>query len=106
MGGLIPAGAAGLLAFALIPRPQSAAPTRIPLSEGKPTAQLARMAATAPLRPIVVSGGGARLGHGAAGPAPSADRPAEPDHIAIPALGVRADMQRVSSTSTGIEVPQ
>ena len=106
MGVLIPAVAAGLLAFALIPRSQSTAPTRIPLSESKPPAQLARMAATAPLRPIVVSGGEARLGHGAAGPATSADRPAEPDHLAIPALGVRADVQRVSSTSTGIEVPQ
>jgi hypothetical protein len=105
-GVLIPAAAAGLLAFALVPRPDSGAPTRIPLNETKPPAQLARMAATAPLRPIVVSGGQTQLGHGAAGPATTSDRPAEPDHLTIPTLGVRADVQRVRATSTGIDVPQ
>jgi hypothetical protein len=103
---LIPAVAAGLLAFALIPRSESSAPIRIPATESRPPAQLARMAATEPLRPIVVSGGTAQLGHGAAGPAMNANRPAEPAHLSIPALGVRADVQRVSATSTGIEVPQ
>jgi hypothetical protein len=106
LGVLIPAVAAGVVAFALIPRSQTAAPLRVSASESKPPARLARMAATAPLRPIVVSGGRAQLGHGAAGPATTADRPAEPVHLAIPSLGVRADVQRVSSTATGIQVPQ
>jgi hypothetical protein len=106
LGVLIPAVAAGLLAFVLIPRAAPHAPTSIPPGEGKTPARLARMAAAAPLRPIVVSGGRYRLGHGAAGPATSGDRPAEPVHLAIPSLGVRADVQRVRSTSTGIEVPQ
>jgi hypothetical protein len=103
---MIPAVAAGLLAFLLIPRPDGSAPIQISVGESKPPAELARMAATAPLRPIVVRGGRTQLGHGAAGPATAADRPAEPAHIAIPALGVRADVQHVSSTAAGIEVPQ
>jgi hypothetical protein len=105
-GVLIPAVAAGLLAFTLIPRSESSAPIEIAATESEPPAQLARMAATEPLHPIVVSGGTAQLGHGAAGPATNADRPAEPAHLSIPALGVGADVQRVSATSTGIEVPQ
>jgi hypothetical protein len=106
LGVMIPALAAGVLAFALIPRPDGAAPIQISLGESKPPAELARMASAEPLHPIVVSGGRAQLGHGPAGPATTADRPAEPAHIAIPALGVRADVQHVSSTATGIEVPQ
>ena len=106
LGVMIPALAAGLLAILLIPRPDGSAPIQISVGESKPPAELARMAAAAPLRPIVVSGGRTRLGHGAAGPATTVDRPAEPAHLAIPTLGVRADVQHVSSTSTGIEVPQ
>jgi sortase (surface protein transpeptidase) len=64
------------------------------------------MAATAPLRPIVVRGGRPQLGSGAAGPATNVDRPAEPSELAIPSLGVHADVQRVGSIDTGIEVPQ
>jgi sortase (surface protein transpeptidase) len=64
------------------------------------------MAATAPLRPIVVRGGRPQLGSEAAGPATNVDRPAEPARLAIPSLGVRADVQRVGSTAIGIEVPQ
>src|SRR4051794_23237812 len=64
------------------------------------------MAATAPLRPIVVRGGEPQLGSDPAGPATEGDRPAVPARLSIPSLGVHADVQRVSSTSTGIEVPQ
>jgi sortase (surface protein transpeptidase) len=106
LGVLIPAAAAGTLALALIPRPEASAPIQVPASESQPPARLARMAATAPLRPIVVRGGRPQLGSGAAGPATNVDRPAEPARLAIPSLGVRADVQRVSSTDVGIEVPQ
>jgi sortase (surface protein transpeptidase) len=103
---LIPALAAGLVAFAVIPRSHSAAPATIPADEAHAPGKLARMAATAPLRPIVLSAGGSRLGSGAAGPVSDSDRPAPPARLAIPALGVEADVQRVTSTTTGIEVPQ
>ena len=106
LGVMIPALAAGLLAFLLIPRPDGTAPITISPGESKPPAELARMAAAEPLHPIVVRGGRTVLGHGAAGPAIAGDRPAEPAHLAIPALGVRADVQHVRSTATGIEVPQ
>ena len=107
LGVLIPALAAGVLAFALIPRSsERAAPVQLPVAGGAEPAKLARMAATAPLRPIVLRGNQSRLGSGAAGPATSEDRPAEPARLAIPALGVRADVQRVGATETGIEVPQ
>jgi hypothetical protein len=106
LGVLIPAVAAGLLAFALIPRAQPGAPTRIPADQATPAARLARMAATSPLRPIVVRGGRTELGSGGAGLAPGVDRPAPPVRLAIAALGVHADVQRVRSTATGIEVPQ
>ena len=107
LGVLIPATAAGVLAFALIPRADGGkAP--IQLAEAAPgtPAKLARMAATAPLRPIVIRGGTPELGSGPAGPATEADRPAEPARLSIPALDVHADVQRVSATDTGIEVPQ
>jgi hypothetical protein len=103
---MIPAAVAGLLAFLLIPRPDGSAPISISAGESTPPAQLARMAAAQPLHPIVLRGGRVQLGHGAAGPATAAERPAEPAHLAIPALGVRADVQHVSSTASGIEVPQ
>ena len=106
LGVMIPALAAALLAFLLIPRPDGSAPIQISVGESQPPAQLARMAAAEPLHPIVVRGGHAALGHGPAGPATATDRPAEPAHLSIPSLGVRADVQHVSSTSTGIEVPQ
>jgi sortase (surface protein transpeptidase) len=102
----MPAAVASALALALIPRQEASAPAHIPASETQPPARLARMAATAPLRPIVVRGGRPQLGSGAAGPATSTDRPAEPARLAIPALDVRADVQRVGSTAIGIEVPQ
>jgi Sortase domain len=103
---LIPAAIAGLLAFLLIPRPDGTAPIDISPGDSKPPAELARMAAAEPLHPIVVRGGRTVLGHGAAGPATATDRPAEPAHLSIPTLGVRADVQHVSSVATGIEVPQ
>ena len=106
LGVLIPAAAAGALALALIPRDGAHAPIRVPLGESEPPAKLARMAATAPLRPIVVRGGRPQLGSDAAGPATSVDRPSEPARLSIPSLRVRADVQRVGSTATGIEVPQ
>ena len=106
LGMLIPAIAAGVLAYALVPRSERAAPMRIAAGQVQAPARLARMAATSPLRPIVVRGGRVELGHGAAGPAATVDRPAEPAHLSIPALDVSADVQRVGSTATGLEVPQ
>jgi hypothetical protein len=107
LGVLIPALAAGILAFALVPRAERTAPISIPLSDASHTpAKLARMAATEPLRPIVLRGSRAELGSGAAGPASDEGRPAEPARLSIPALDVRADVQRVGSTETGLEVPQ
>jgi hypothetical protein len=106
LGVLIPAVAAGIVAFALIPRPDRVAPMRVAASEVQAPARLARMAASAPLRPIVVRGSHAQLGSGAAGPATTVDRPAEPAHLSIPALDVSADVERVGSTPTGLEVPQ
>jgi hypothetical protein len=102
----MPAGVAGALALALLPGTGGRAPTQLSASESQPPAKLARMAATAPLRPIVVRGGRPQLGSGAAGPATNLDRPAEPSELAIPSLGVHADVQRVGSIDTGIEVPQ
>jgi hypothetical protein len=102
----MPAGVAGALALALFPGTGGRAPTQLSGSESQPPAKLARMAATAPLRPIVVRGGRPQLGSGAAGPATNVDRPAEPSELAIPSLGVHADVQRVGSIATGIEVPQ
>jgi sortase (surface protein transpeptidase) len=106
LGVLIPAAAAGALALAVIPRAEPSAPIRVPMGESQPPAKLARVAATAPLRPIVVRGGRSQLGSDAAGPATEVDRPAPPAELSIPSLGVHADVQRVSSTDTGIEVPQ
>jgi len=105
LGMMIPAIAAGLLAFLLLPRPDGSAPISLSPGEGKPPSELARIAAE-PLHPIVLRGGHAVLGHGPAGPATTVDRPAEPAHLSIPALGVSADVQHVSSVATGIEVPQ
>ena len=106
LGVLIPALTAGLVAFAVIPRAERAAPVSIPAAGTGTPGKLARMAATAPLRPIVLRGNRSLLGSGAAGPITTEDRPAEPAHLAIPALGVRADVQRVGATDAGIEVPQ
>jgi hypothetical protein len=106
LGVLIPALAAGLVVFAVAPRSERAAPIELSGGGGAPPAQLARMAATAPLRPIVLRGDDAELGSGAAGPATAEDRPAEPARLSIAALGVRADIQRVGSGEAGIEVPQ
>ena len=106
LGVLIPAVAAGAVAFALIPRPERAAPIHIAPNDTKAPAKLARMAATSPLKPIVLRDGHGQLGSEAAGPATTADRPAEPAHLSIPELDVHADVERVGSTATGIEVPQ
>jgi sortase (surface protein transpeptidase) len=106
LGVLIPALVAGALVLALLPRGEASAPIRVTAGESQPPARLARMAATAPLRPIVLRGGRPQLGSDAAGPATEVDRPAEPARLSIPSLGVHADVQRVSSTATGIEVPQ
>jgi hypothetical protein len=102
----MPAAAAGVLALAVIPRGGAHAPIQVPAGESEPPAKLARMAATAPLRPIVLRDGRPQLGSDAAGPATTVDRPSEPAHLSIPSLRVRADVQRVGSTATGIEVPQ
>jgi hypothetical protein len=108
LGVLIPAVAAGLLAFAVIPRGARRAPLQVPAGQAQAPTKLARLAAgaSAPLRPIVFRGNRVELGSGAAGPATTVDRPAEPAQLSIPALGVRADVQRVGSTATGIAVPQ
>jgi hypothetical protein len=106
LGVLIPAAAAGLLALALIPRDQRASPLAVAAAELEAPAKLARVASSSPLRPIVLRDGRARLGSGAAGPPMVEDRPAAPSNLSIPALGVRADVQRVGSTASGIEVPQ
>ena len=83
---MIPAAVAGLLAFLFIPRPGGSAPISISPGDSTPPAQLARMAAAEPLRPIVIRGGRAVLGHEPAGPATTVSRPAEPARISIPAL--------------------
>jgi sortase (surface protein transpeptidase) len=106
LGVMIPAAAAGLLALALIPRSDRIGPVAAAAAELRAPAKLAHMASASPLRPIVLRDGRTRLGSGTAGPAPVGDRPAVPARLAIPALGVRADVQRVGSTATGIEVPQ
>ena len=96
LGVLIPAVAAGLLAFALIPRADRTAPGAAGLDSGQVPARLARMAATSPLHPIVLRGGRAELGRGASGLATTENRPAVPARITIPDLDVHADVQRVS----------
>jgi hypothetical protein len=106
LGVLIPALVAGVLALAVIPWPQASAPDELGPGQSTPPAKLARMAATSPLRPIVVRGGRPELGHGAAGPIGGSDRPAPPASLAIPSLNVHADVQPVGSTAVGIEVPQ
>jgi hypothetical protein len=106
LGVLIPATLAALLAFLLIPRPPTRSPMGIPAAELRAPGKLARMAATTPLRPIVLRGGRAELGSGPAEPADGGDRPAPPARLAIPALDLHADVQQVSSTTAGIEVPQ
>jgi sortase (surface protein transpeptidase) len=104
LGVLIPAVAAGVLAFALFPRSEDAVP-RVPAGTAHAPRQLARLASQ-PLRPIVLHGNRAQLGSGPAGSTTTSDRPAEPAHLSIPALGVRADVQRIGSTPTGLDVPQ
>src|SRR3954469_6538476 len=106
LGVLIPALAAGLVAFALVPRAERSAPIELPAATAHTPAKLARMAATAPLRPIVLRGDAAALGHEPAGLATAQDRPAAPTHLSIPSLDVEADVQRVGATQTGLEVPQ
>src|SRR3954470_1275765 len=98
---MIPAAVAGLLAFLLLPRPDGSAPITLSPGESKPPAELARLAAAEPLHPMVARGGRMAPGRDAAGPPAGIPRPAEPAHLSIPALGVRADVQHVSSTATG-----
>jgi sortase (surface protein transpeptidase) len=107
LGILIPAVAAAVLAFALFPRSERS-PPGIPAGQAHPPRQLARIAGAAsePLHPIVLHGSRAELGSGPAGTTTASDRPAEPAHLSIPALGVRADVQRVGATTIGLEVPQ
>jgi sortase (surface protein transpeptidase) len=107
LGVMIPAVAAAVLVFAIFPRAERAG-IRIPAGQAGAPTQLARLAARSsePLHPIVLRDGRPQLGSGAAGPATNVDRPAEPASLSIPALGVHADVQRVASTTTGIEVPQ
>jgi sortase family protein len=105
LGVLIPAVAAGGLAFALVPRPDRADPG-IRAGEAHAPTQLARLASAASLRPIVLHGSRAQLGSGPAGAATGSDRPAEPAQLSIPTLGVQADVQRIGSTAIGLEVPQ
>jgi hypothetical protein len=106
LGVLIPALAAGLVAFALVPRADRSAPVDLVEAGPHTPAKLARMAATAPLRPIVLRGSRSELGHGPAGLATADNRPAEPSHLSIPALDVSADVQPVAATETGLDVPQ
>jgi hypothetical protein len=106
LGVLIPAVIAAAVAVLLVPRADTAGPSVALDQRGKP-ARLARLAATTDtLRPIVVRGGRTGLGNGPAGASTSGSRPAQPTELDIPALGVRADIEGVGSTDTGIEVPQ
>jgi hypothetical protein len=97
---LVPALIAGLLTLALFPTIEFA-PTELP---NRDAAKLARLAE---LRPIVLTADGEMgLASRAAPAAPNGARPAEPASIAIPALHVDTDIQAVSATATGLEVPE
>jgi hypothetical protein len=97
---LVPALVAGALTLVLFPR-ISFAPTELP------DADAARLARMAELRPIVLTADHeVGLGSGPAGPMTNGARPAEPVSIAIPALHADIDIQPVSATATGLEVPE
>jgi hypothetical protein len=108
LGVLIPGAIAALLTFMLVPRAaEQLGFGDVPDSERGQPAELARAAAQGDeLRPIVLRGDRTALGSGPAGPATESARPAPPSALEIPALGVHADVERVGSTATGIEVPQ
>jgi sortase (surface protein transpeptidase) len=97
---LVPAAVAALLTLLVLPGGPLGAPTQV--GRGNATA-LARLA---DLRPIVLNGHHAELGHGPAGPLTSAVRPAIPTSMAIPALHVDAPIDPVTADAAGIEVPQ
>ena len=95
---VIPAVVAGALALLLLPG-MPLAPQQVP---GGDAARLARMAE---LRPIVLRGDRTVLGTGPAGPMTTGARAAVPTSLAIPALHVDTDIEPVTATAEGIEVP-
>ncbi|MEA2449199.1 MAG: hypothetical protein QOG63_1131 [Thermoleophilaceae bacterium] len=96
---LVPAVAAGVLVLLLVPATWFA-PDQVP---GGRAARLAHMAE---LRPIVVRGDRTvALGTGPAGPMSSGRRSGVPTSLAIPALHVDTDIEPVTATAEGIEVP-
>jgi sortase (surface protein transpeptidase) len=100
MAVLVPAVVAAALALVLMPSTWFA-PDQVP---GGDAARLARMAE---LRPIVVRGDRTvALGTGPAGPMATGDRAAIPTSLAIPSLHVDTDIQPVTATAEGIEVPE
>jgi hypothetical protein len=106
LGVLMPAAVAAAVVLLFL-APGHRAPADVPAGERGDPVELATMAAESDLlRPIVVRDGRSQLGDGPAGPATTASRPALPAQIEIPAIDVHADVERVGSTETGIEVPQ
>ncbi len=97
---LVPALVAAALTLLLVPS-LSFAP------EAAPDADAGRLARLAELRPIVLTADReVGLGTGPAGPMTNGARPAVPASIAIPALHVDTDVQAVTATATGLEVPE
>jgi sortase (surface protein transpeptidase) len=96
----VPAVVAAALVLLLAPT-FSFAPDRLP------DRNAARLAQMAELRPIVVTGDRTvALGTGPAGPMVSGHRAAVPTSLAIPSLHVDTDIQPVTATAEGIEVPE
>jgi sortase (surface protein transpeptidase) len=95
----VPAVVAAALVLLLVPA-FSSAPDQLPHGSA------ARLAQMAELRPIVVRGDrSVSLGTGPAGPMTHGHRSAIPTSLAIPALHVDTDIEPVTATEAGIEVP-
>ncbi len=105
LGALAGALLAGTLAYLVLPRGPVASPFHLGAAELRPPAQLATIADTAALHPIVIRDGRAVLGSGLEGTAAQPSRPAPPARLSIPALGVAARIDPVSATRNSIEVP-